>query len=865
MALATYTVKRGDSLWAICSGSRGTNVSNSISGNTINAKINTLVSLNGIRNPNLIYVGQVLKLSGSASSSNTAASTISNKATLHGPYLETTDTNGKTAYAYWEYSRAHLARFRYKWGYFANGHWINATEGETSSADYRDCYSSYTAPDNARQVVFDVLPISETYGDNDTPYWTDVVWAEGTYNFDSNPPMMPSVPDTPVVDNNQLTLTVSINNIDAQKLNADSVDFNIIKNNSSSIGTFNAAINKTAYHVEYVHKNLEVGSEYKVRARTKRANLYSAWTDFTSNVGTKPSKPSAITTCRTNSYEDESVTVYLEWTAVSNAVTYDIEYTTNIAYFDGSDKTTVISNIEFTHYEITSLELGKEYFFRVRAVNTHGQSDWSSIVSVAVGKTPIAPTTWSSTTKAVVGEPLNLYWVHNVEDGSRQTFADFELRVDDQVVVSDIITNTTEESEETKSYGTVVKKDGNMYIKLDTSTFSEGAKLKWRVRTAGVTDTLGDWSILRAIDVYAKPNLDLSVTTKPDGTGEIITTLTSYPFYIHALAGPSTQCPIGYHLKVTSNEYYETVDDVGNTKMVNKGDAIYSKYFDTSDVLVVEMSASNIDIEANIEYTITCSVTMNSGLTAETSHEFTADWEQTEYNLDASVTIDLETLTASIRPYSVDSEGSRSEDSTLSVYRREFDGSFVEIGKDIPNTNNTTVSDPHPALDYARYRIVGKTISSGAVSYYDLPGYAVGGKSVVIQWNEDWSVFDSSDEYSVEKPSWSGSMLTLPYNIDVSDNRSPDVSLVEYIGRKHPVSYYGTQVGETATWNVNIEKSDTNTIYALRRLSLWMDDVYVREPSGSGYWAHITVSFSQKHCDLVIPVTLSITRVEGGV
>ena len=41
-----------------------------------------------------------------------------------------------------------------------------------------------------------------------------------------------------------------------------------------------------------------------------------------------------------------------------------------------------------------------------------------------------------------------------------------------------------------------------------------------------------------------------------------------------------------------------------------------------------------------------------------------------------------------------------------------------------------------------------------------------------------------------------------------------DKSLVEYIGRKHPVSYYGTQVGQTQTWSVEIPKTDTETIYA---------------------------------------------------
>ena len=87
---------------------------------------------------------------------------------------------------------------------------------------------------------------------------------------------------------------------------------------------------------------------------------------------------------------------------------------------------------------------------------------------------------------------------------------------------------------------------------------------------------------------------------------------------------------------------------------------------------------------------------------------------------------------------------------------------------------------------------------------------------------------------------------------------------MEYIGRKHPVSYYGTQQGETSSWKMEIPKKDKDTLYALRRLAKWMGDVYVREPSGIGYWANITVSFSQTHCKPVIPISRDVTRLEGG-
>lgn len=86
----------------------------------------------------------------------------------------------------------------------------------------------------------------------------------------------------------------------------------------------------------------------------------------------------------------------------------------------------------------------------------------------------------------------------------------------------------------------------------------------------------------------------------------------------------------------------------------------------------------------------------------------------------------------------------------------------------------------------------------------------------------------------METPPWAGSLLRLPYNIDVSDNNDQDVSLIKYIGRKHPVSYYGTQIGSTSTWNTDIPSTDVDTLYAVRRLSVWMGNAYVREPSGSG-------------------------------
>ena len=326
------------------------------------------------------------------------------------------------------------------------------------------------------------------------------------------------------------------------------------------------------------------------------------------------------------------------------------------------------------------------------------------------------------------------------------------------------------------------------------------------------------------------------------------------------MTGPASQNPLAYHISVTANEGYETTDSRGNPQIIKAGQEVYSGFFDTS----IEFSAGNIDLENNITYTANVTVTMDSGLRAEASFEFTVAWTDISYPPNAEISYDPNTYTTSIGPYCSDEDGRLIADVSLSVYRREYDGSFVELATGLDNLSRTFITDPHPALDYARYRIVATTNSTGAMSYYDLPGYPIQEKAVIIQWNEEWSNFQNDSENALEKPTWNGSLLKLPYNIDVSDNHNKDTELVEYIGREHPVAYYGTHLGVSSTWNVAIDKADAETLYGIRRLARWMGDVYVREPSGTGYWAKIDVSYSQRHRELTVPITFNISRVAGG-
>ena len=1080
-----------------------------ISGETNNHRVNTLVKVNKLTNKNYIVVGQKIYFKSTSSSSSSSSSS---KPTIKAFGIQSNTDN--TFYLTWNWNKSNTEHYRVRWLY-ATGDGV-AFVGNDSTT--KETQSTYTPPAHATKVRVKVLPISKTYTSNSSSvsYWTASWSTEEVYNLKDLPPEKPSTPSVTIDGYN---LTASLDNIN---INANYIEFQVVKDNKTVFNTTRVAV-KT-FHSSLTCK-VTAGSSYKVRCRGVRVSNVSTqtstksckttvavdktigvtgnWSEYSSEVKAPPIAPKKIKSLKAVS----ETSIRVEWDSVKNVDSYDIEYATQKRYFDGSSEVKSVSVESVNNsYEVTGLSSGEEYFFRLRSVADNQKSSWCELKSIILGSKPIAPTTWSSTTTAIVGDPLNLYWVHNTEDGSSQTYAELEI-YDDSLVDSryrcnedasvlgagqylwinfrKILTPTEDGSlkyfieykksadadytsveltkagnscivyaPEVTSYDIRVRelrtiknstdedeKDKTSVFTVDTTDFIEGASLDWRVRTSGITKEYSDWSIQRTVDVNAPPTLELSVT---DAEGNTVDILNQFPFYVKGIPGPQTQRPLGYHVSVVSNEFYETVDNIGNVKTVNEGESVYSSYLDDTptpklifnkveyedgvytrtyeplgnfvdgvliegakttygdqvyraiidsvetyyyiledsssvNTLLLELSANNIDLENNITYTVIATVSMNSGSNAEARSTFKVNWTEEQYEPNAEVGIVQDDWSAVIKPvcqevkmvnYSVSNESDKYvrtdtildevwdtkivtykvdlsdgkyvidrntilddvsgevvndaitttgepvyvdetglyfclidepvgsieavtetgeqvhvgedvdgkvvtycvveettiiEDVLLSVYRREFDGTFTEIVKNLENTGQIFATDPHPALDYARYRIVATSKTTGAVSYYDVPAQPVECNAVIIQWDEEWSEFEANSEDELVAPPWSGSLLKLPYNIDVSDKYDMDVSTVEYIGRKHPVSYYGTQLGASSTWSAVIPKDDEETLYALRRLAIWPGDVYVREPSGSGYWANISVSFSQKHLDVTIPVTLDIVRVEGGV
>ena len=656
--------------------------------------------------------------------------------------------------------------------------------GNETTAKTSYLQSTYSPPENATKVAVHVKPISKTYESNgkEKSYWTGS-WVSVTLPIANVRPAEPGTPDVKI---EKYKLTATIDNIDDER--TDQIEFWIAKDDKK----FTSGIVTVLLRRAIFTCDLDANSEYRVCCRainTTGGTTYSEWSDY---AGPYKTIPATVTNVKCE--VDSKTSVKLTWDAMTSAESYTVEYTTKKEYFDTSSSVSTASTETNTAY-ITGMDGGYTYYFRVRATNKEGDSGWSDIVSTVVGTKPEPPTTWSLSTTASVGEDIILYWTHNSEDGSKQQKAQIYLSVGGEAVIEEMVSSVPEDEEEPVYSYTI-----------DSSQYTDGGVILWKVCTKGVADEFSEWSTLRTINLFAPPTVTLG-TNISDGV------MTSLPLTLTATTGPSNQTPLSYHISVMAVNAYETVDNVGNDTTVLAGSDVYANTVISSEnPLTHTISAGDITLESGQSYILKVIAAMDSGLMATSTASFDVDWVVKDYICDASIIIDKDTLSAYIAPFCMGEDDTLIENVTLAVYRREADGSFTEIGSGLSNTMVTTVTDPHPSLDYARYRIVATDTTTGAVDYSDLPGQPVDESAIIIQWDEEWSSFDYDEGAPPEIPPWTGSMVRLPYNVDVSERSDPDVALIEYIGRKSPVSYYGTQRGETGTWSTEIDKKDVETI-----------------------------------------------------
>ena len=851
--------------------------------------------------------------------------------------LLTEPQNPGTAYLRWtKFSKAHTKEIRVQWYIlFVNTKkWV--TEGATTVNKDAN-YTTFSIPANVTKIKATIKPVSTTYEKKDKkgkkktyPYYKSVAVIK-ELNVSTASSTTPSVP-TVTLDG--LKLTAYVDNLPAVLNNKGTIVFQVVENDTAK------PVIKATPRNGRASMNMPIvaGKRYKVRCKSQlKGYADSTWSDYSNS--TDPLPPGVeFTSCKAVSHNS----VRMTWKAVAGSPTYEIQWVNDFSNFEkgiilGSQ---TVSND--TSVTVTIDSSGEFYFriratkndYKTAWYPSGPAANFDFVSHVVLGYPPDPPTTWMETNTVKVGDlanPVRLYWIHNSRDNSIAYGSYLYLRfsggnLEEPVIESKWLVNFNRTDElhasdpwlyEIYTHEPYQTEGG------DTVDFSSGVDIEWRVRTtvypyddSGWDDEppswSSEWSVTRKVEVVAPPVLTMSLADSTDWAWDELNmvdgftyytpvvpnetldaTFTKFPIGIRLDASPTTQNVLNYTIEVTAKGSYDVIDAFGEESQVVENQVIFSQYLVSSNYTeYVTLNANNIELEDEQEYTVKATVTTDKGLTAEASADILISWENAlDADVSAEIIIDEDALTASICPFCTASVDTEEEDEdepsdilvegvVMSVYRMNVDGEFIKIAENIPNDRSTYVIDPHPSLGRVTYRIVATLTSNGSVVWgtvyedVDQPG-------IVITWDEYWSYVpndETPEEYYYDSEGRIGKMLKLPYNVDINQSTSIDSVMVNYIGRKRPVSYYGTQLGETISLKTDLPRvssygsglSDEDEEWAiealalLRRLMIYTGDIYIRDSSGNGYWASVKVSFDNNHIALVIPVTINVTRVEGG-
>lgn len=561
-------------------------------------------------------------------------------------------------------------------------------------------------------------------------------------------------------------------------------------------------------------------------------------------------------------------------------------------------------------------------------------TDTSKFYVYNSGSDPLPPTVWSEKSSYVDDEDLILNWTNNSTDGSFATKYQLKFTLmgntyDDSAQNKNRYIEKEIEAKTEPSYTVNL---GTIDSFIQTFFPDKGIdrnyglyKIQYSMRVMGAFsgydpgsrpgepsasfDGWSDWTTFKQFEVYRKPWLQFENNTDDEWLwdpfdfrydsiytayrgGEFPNEITSFPIFIGVNSGPDPQVGLEYQFQIYSTTEYDILDYDGSTKHVVAGELIWSTFSpptkaffeDENDAnhCLVRINPWDISLKNGETYRLVCTVTMSSGLTATLEKTFGTSFEDVDFMPAGDIVMDSELYSCYIVPKLDDSMEYEPGEIPLSldevvfhIFRRNYDGTMTEVASAINGDIEVSVTDPHPALNGASYRIVAMSKRTGEIQYVDIPGPEFDKKAIIIQWDGETQDYDLLEDWSDETPDpdnrmfygtgISNNMVVLPYNIDATNQYNMDVELVDYIGREHPVSYYGTQKGESLELSTLIPKSSKDIIYQLRRLSIYAGDCYIREPNGTGFWANVTVNFNINHLEVSVPVSITATRVEGGL
>lgn len=733
--------------------------------------------------------------------------------------------------------------YRVTWAYDVldvNGKTRRVTKSATTVKSTND---TFDVPDNAIKVYVTVAPVAKEY-----TYYTRSVNSKGKASYEEhsakwytgagatkNASTGVGTPDAPEIDDldiNGRTITVKVASDDA--LHAKYVLYVFV--NGSQVSALSQSTTEDS--ATFIVRDCRFSAKYSFQASiVNESGKESPRSAKSADVLVVPDSPKAAPTVVAG--EDGA------WVTCSenppNASKWTVQYVSAssreaaLGLFESSPESAEATANRFV---LADVEANKSYYFRYKVGNDTGDcAQWSPVSSQAFiyGTRPDRPSAYNEKGAYLNTETARLWWVHNSKDGSVQTGAKVTYKIGDGEAATQTLQGDATS------------------LELPLEGIEDGVEVTWSVETKGVSPTWSEPSESVTFKVWEQPVVIVGVSELVD----------RYPIALTIDPSAPNQTPLIIDVEVLTVAPHQMMRPDGSEVQVQAGEIVWSHHATSPpDPLELSVQAGEMVLTDGQEYAVRAVCVMSSGITCENSATFAYDVDEAAFSVGADLSRP-DGRSVEIVPYAVypsaDGSVNYAESVTLSIFRMETDGSLTALVRNMPNDGTYSFTDAHAALGQQGYRIFAVDSETGLVTWDDLEAEFAGTPSLVFSWNDMSDGVEPAESLGVSLES---NVLELAYNLSVNEDHSPDMDGVEYIGRKHPVGAYGTQLGETARYSAEIPKTDTDTIKAARRLANAMTDVFVRDPMGSAYYAMAKVSMSSDSESRSVSVSIDVTRTD---
>lgn len=505
-------------------------------------------------------------------------------------------------------------------------------------------------------------------------------------------------------------------------------------------------------------------------------------------------------------------------------------------------ETYTISNTHAGEWNVSGLETGKRWYFRVRLVKGSGENGiygaWSALAMIDLSSAPAIPVLTLSQGAIPQGGSVSAFWAYVSTDGTGQAYAEIcEATLTGEGIRYGDVIATSETAQHVTLYA-------------ERLGWQTGETHHLCVRVVSGSGRVSDaWSdpvpiiIADALEANIdNTSLIESEITVEDNTRRVLA-LTSMPFTAK-ITGAGTGGMTTLVIDRVEDYHIDRPDETDYNGFAGETIALFTQVGEEPITILREDLIGNLDDGAS--YRLIATVSDSLGQSSSKDLTFEVHWEHQAVKPEGSVV--MQDRIAMITPMAPEgfAEGDTCDIYRLSADRPELIVSGGSFGE--------TYVDPYPAIgEFGGHRIVYRTAdgdyitADNELAWLDLTA-------------EDGDILDL--KFSLID--FEGEQIEFRYDVTHSNSWEKDFKETRYLGGS-VTGDWNKAVGRTASLKgATVTIKDQDTMKKFRRLASYPGICHLRTVDGSSFACDIQVNEDRSYGKETIRAeySLSVTRVD---